>query len=346
MRNLSKISLLLLIIILLSILSLNAQTGKGSIRGNITDENGLPLVGATIFIEELTLGTIADANGNYQLLGVPAGKQTVTISFIGYATIETEIEISKGDVYILNQQMGISTAEIVEVTAYGQARGQTAAINQQLGAPGISNVVSAEKLQELPDVNVAEAIGRLPGLMVDRDRGEGQKIIIRGLEPKYNTISIGGNIVPSTSPDDRSTDLNMISPDIIGGVEVHKANTADMDASGLGGTVNLTLKEAPSGLRMNVGFLTGYNSLSNSINNYEANFHISNRFFNDKLGVMLSGNANIADRDTDKGVVSYDVQGVPNYDAGETFIKPWINSINLQSNTEERTRAGGSFLLD
>ncbi|MCK5505511.1 MAG: TonB-dependent receptor, partial [Thermodesulfovibrionia bacterium] len=163
---------------------------------------------------------------------------------------------------------------------------------------------------------------------------------------KYNTISIGGNIVPSTSPDDRSTDLNMISPDIIGGVEVHKANTADMDASGLGGTVNLTLKEAPSGLRMNVGLLTGYNSLSNSINNYEANFHISNRFFNDKLGVMLSGNANIADRDTDKGVVSYDVQGVPNYDAGETFIKPWINSINLESNTEERTRAGGSLLLD
>ena len=147
--------------------------------------------------------------------------------------------------------------EILEVTAYGQARGQVAAIHQQLNAKGISNVVSGEKLKELPDVNVAEAIGRLPGLMVERNRGEGQKIIIRGLAPKYNTISIGGHMAPSTSPDDRSTDLNMISPEILGGVEVLKANTADMDADGLGGTVNLTLREAPAGFKMNAGILDG-----------------------------------------------------------------------------------------
>lgn len=46
------------------------------------------------------------------------------------------------------------------------------------------NAVSEEKLHELPDVNVADAIGRLPGLMIQRDGGEGQKIIIRGLDPK------------------------------------------------------------------------------------------------------------------------------------------------------------------
>jgi TonB-dependent receptor len=323
-----------------------AQTGTGNISGSITDENGQPQIGATIYIEELNLGTIADVNGHYQLLGVPVGKQKVEISFIGYITEEFEVEISRGEVYKLDKQMIVSTAEILEVVAYGQARGQLAAINQQLNAKGITNVVSGEKLRELPDVNVAEAIGRLPGLMVERNRGEGQKIIIRGLAPKYNTISIGGHMAPATSPDDRSTDLNMISPEILGGVEVQKANTADKDADGLGGTVNLTLREAPSGLKASAEVMMGYSGHSNKLSNFKGSFYVSNRFFKDKLGIMLTGNAETAERNSDKMEVDYEVQGIPDYDAGETFIQPWITSVEMQANVEDRKRAGGSLLMD
>ncbi len=324
----------------------HAQTGTGTISGRISDENGQPQIGATIYIEALSLGTIADANGNYQLLGVPPGRHTVTISFIGYTVEEIEVEVTRGDVTILDLQMRISSAEIMEVVTYGQARGQLAAINQQINAKGISNVVSAEKLQELPDVNVAEAIGRLPGMMVERNRGEGQKIIIRGLAPKYNTISIGGHMAPSTSPDDRSTDLNMIAPEILGGVEVLKANTADLDADGLGGTVNLTLREAPQGFKGSAEVLAGYSGHSNKLSNFKGSFYVSNRFFKDKLGVMLTGNAETAERNSDVFDVDYAVQGIPDYDQGETFIKPWVTSAEVKANIEDRTRAGGSLLLD
>lgn len=330
----------------LFMINLHAQTGTGNISGHISDENGEPLAGATIIIEDLTLGTIADANGNYQLLGVPAGKQVVKISFIGYTPEEIEVEIRKDEIYRLDRQMNVSSVELLEVVAYGQARGQVAAIHQQLNAKGITNVVSGEKLQELPDVNVAEAVGRLPGLMVERNRGEGQKIIIRGLAPKYNTISIGGHMAPSTSPDDRSTDLNMISPDILGGVEVLKANTADMDADGLGGTVNLTLREAPEGFKIKAGLYSGYSGQSRSIGNYRGTFYMSNRFFDNKLGIMVTGNAEMAERNSDKMDVDYQVQGVPDYDAGETFIQPWITSVEIQANVEDRSRAGGSLLMD
>ncbi len=268
------------------------------------------------------------------------------ISFIGYTAEEIEVEIIRGEVYKLDRQMQVSSVELLEVVAYGQARGQVAAIHQQLEAMGISNVVSGEKLQELPDVNVAEAIGRLPGLMVERNRGEGQKIIIRGLAPKYNTISIGGHMAPSTAINDRSTDLSMIAPEILGGVEVLKANTADMDADGLGGTVNLTLREAPVGFKMNAGVLTGYSGQSKSLSNYRGTFYISNRFFNNKLGLMITGNADIAERNSDKMDVDYAVQGIPDYDAGETFIQPRIAGMELQANVEERIRLGGSILMD
>ena len=323
-----------------------SEIGTGSIRGKITDEDNMPMIGATIVIDQSTMGTITDVNGNYQLLNVPAGKRTIRISFIGYSTETKEIIVNAHEVLVLDVQMSLSSVEISGIIAYGQARGQMAAINQQLNAKGIANVISAEKLRELPDVNVAEAIGRLPGLMVERDRGEGQKIIIRGLEPKYNTISIGGNMAPSTSTDDRSTDLNMISPEILGGVEVLKANTADKDADGLGGTVNLTLREAPSGLKLTTGIQAGYSGHSNSLGNFKANLYTSNRFFNDKLGVMMTGNIETAERNSDVFSVNYAATGNPNYDAGETFVKPWITRETLQANIENRTRTGGSLLFD
>jgi len=337
-----------LLLITISALSsyLSAQGGTASLIGQITDTDGNTLIGATVYIEEINKGTIADVNGNYQFVGIAAGEYTVKFSYIGYQPEIRNVVLERRDVIRLNLEMQTSAMGLDEVVITGQAVGQHAAIQQQRNATGIMNVVSSEKLQELPDVNVAEAVGRLPGLMVERNRGEGQKIIIRGLQPKYNTISIGGNMMPSTSTDDRSTDLNMIAPEILGGVEVMKANTADRDADGLGGTVNLILREAPSDLEMSLGLISGYSGHSNEFNNYKFNFHASNRFFNNTLGIMLSSNAELAERNSDRFVVNYDVQGVPDYDAGETFITPWVNSAQIEANIEDRTRAGGSILLD
>ncbi len=320
--------------------------GTGILKGRVIDESNLPMIGATVLVEGTGMGTISDDNGNYQLLNIPAGTQIIRVSFLGYKTESAEVEIVRGKITIRDFILEYSAAELTEVAVYGQARGQTAAIQQQINAPGIVNVISAEKLRELPDVNVAEAIGRLPGLMVERNRGEGQKIIIRGLAPKYNSVSIGGNAVPSTDLDDRSTDLNMISAEILGGVEVQKANTADKDADGLGGTVDITLREAAEGWNLVAELTSGYSGHTNSISRYSGNLFISNRFFGSKLGVMLTGNADLSERHSDRLNVDYHVQGVPDYDAGETFIHPWVTSMNLEANVEDRTRAGGSLLLD
>ena len=61
---------------------------------------------------------------------------------------------------------------------------------------------------------------------------------------------------------------------------------------------------------------------------------------------MITANADIAERNSDKLEVDYAVQGIPNYDAGETFIQPWITGVEVQANVEDRTRAGGSLLMD
>lgn len=324
----------------------NNNDGTGIVKGRVTDNSNLPMIGATVMIEGTNTGTTVEVNGSFQIFRVPLGEQIIRVSFLGYETQYRKVEIKKGEIVVENFELRMQAANIAEVVVYGQARGQTAAIMQQRNARGITNVVSSEKLRELPDVNVAEAVGRLPGLMVERNRGEGQKVIIRGLAPKYNSVSIGGNMVPSTSLDDRSTDLNLISPDILGGIEVQKANTADKDADGLGGTVNITLKEASPGFNVSAEVHSGYSGHTNNISTYRGNIFLSNRFFDDKLGIMLTGNADVSERNSDRLIANYNVQGVPNYEEGQTFITPWVTSMNLEANVEDRTRAGGSLLFD
>lgn len=92
--------------------TVKARTARGSISGKITDESGLPMIGASIFIDQTTIGTISDVNGNYHLLGVPAGKQTVRISFIGYKEEILEINLTSDEIFILNVQMSGRSSKI------------------------------------------------------------------------------------------------------------------------------------------------------------------------------------------------------------------------------------------
>lgn len=335
--------ILLMLLMTLSVTIAFAQ--NATITGVITDADAKDfLTGASVVVKGGTQGTIADANGNYRLF-IPTGKQTIQFAFLGYITQEIEVDLKANSVKVIDIALK-SDSEVLEgVVVSAQAKGQTAAINSQINAAGIMNAVSGEKLSELPDVNVADAIGRLPGLMIQRDGGEGQKIVIRGLSPKYNTVSFNGMNAPSTSGTDRSTDLNMISPDMIASAEVMKANTADKDADGLGGTVNLVLKDAPNKFRASLTAETGYHSQINNIGRYKAGLTLSNRFFKSKLGMILSASYDRTDRSNDTFSASYSVIG----DAptpGLDYRKPDATKITLMSNLETRTRYNVNLNFD
>lgn len=71
----------------------------------------------------------------------------------------------------------IVEGEVITITA--QVESQVQAINQEFGSNTISNVVSSSRIKEIPDVNAAESIGRLPGVSISRSGGEANKISIR-----------------------------------------------------------------------------------------------------------------------------------------------------------------------
>jgi len=90
------------------------------------------------------------------------------------------------------------------------------------------NSILKEKMKELPDANIAESIGRLPGISVQRNAGEADAVIIRGLAPKYNEITIEGFPMSSTYWGDRGVDLSLLGDDLVKGVEVSKTLRPDL----------------------------------------------------------------------------------------------------------------------
>ena len=311
---------------------------QSTVTGTVLDEQNNPMPYASVEVQKTTIGATADINGKFAVTGVPVGKQTIVISFLGYQTKLLPVTVETGKTIDLKVKMDPVAIQGKEVVITAQARGQAQAINQQLNANGIVNVVSADKIKELPDANAADAAGRLPGIMVQRNNGEGDMLIIRGLDPKYSSVALNGVVTPPSSATDRSTSMNLISPDIISGIEVSKANTADQDADGMGGTVNVLVKEADAKRRLDVSAQGGYSGQIDQYSNYKATLFYSDRYFDKKLGLMLAGNIESYDRSADKLDVSYDCPGY--------FQLPQINIEKLTATSDRRNRYNGSAIFD
>ncbi|MGE5811836.1 MAG: TonB-dependent receptor domain-containing protein, partial [Ignavibacteria bacterium] len=214
------------------------------------------------------------------------------------------------------------------------------AINTQLTSPTIINVVSAEKIRELPDDNAATALSRLPGVSLMN----GDQIVIRGVEAKLNQILVNGIELPSTDMNNRATNLGFISSNMLSSIEVVKALTPDMDANTLGGVVNLRLMEAPTGLHFDALAQGNYNSTDHTANNYKFWASVSQRFFKDKLGVFLQGNMDRTDGGDQTASITPNYFGTNQNEYGQaTYI---TNGANLIYNSNIIENSGGSLILD
>ena len=211
-----KLFLLLVLFLCTSVTALMAQTR--SITGTVTSqEDGLPIPGASVTVKGTTVGTLTDANGNYSLT-VPQTAQTLVINFIGMTKQEIEIQgRSKIDVALVPETVGL---EEVVVTAYGikrQARELGVATAQiddaQLTQAGVSNVVNG-------------LTGKVSGLQintVNNGVNPDTRITLRGnrhfLASNQALIVLDG--VPISA-----TYLNSINPNDIANVNILKGASA------------------------------------------------------------------------------------------------------------------------
>ncbi|HUF11041.1 MAG TPA: TonB-dependent receptor [Rhodothermales bacterium] len=321
------------------------RSAPGTIAGRVTDvDTRLSLPGASVRVQGTALGAATDVDGNYRITNVPEGDQVLLVSYVGYKSAHVPVVVASGESVLMDVTLSVDVVEGHEVLILAQAEGQVAAINQQLASNTIVNVVSAARIQELPDVNAAESVGRLPGVSIVRDAGEGQKVVIRGLSPKFSNVLVNGQRIPGTDFDDRSTDLSMISSDMLAGIEVTKALTPDRDADMIGGTVDFRLMDAREGFRSDVRVQSGYNDQQSTYDSYKGSINASNRFFGNRLGAMAQVNIERADRGSDVFNAGYTRQAKQVEPGQPRPID--INSLTLTDRFESRNRYGGSLVLD
>ena len=341
LKNITKKILFLLYFLYLPIYA--QSSGVGAIKGKVVDAfNNDPLPFANIVLVGTSRGTATDLNGNFKLKNIPAGNYKVEVSYLGYKKIQNEITITANKTLKINFKLKALTIEGNEVVITAQAEGQMDAINEQLNSNTIKNVVSSARIQEIPDANAAESVGRLPGISIKRSGGEGNKVVIRGLSPKYNSINLNGVKMPSTGSGDRSTDISMISPYMLEGIEVVKAITPDQDADVLGGAVNFKIKKAPKKFKFNGILQGGYNGLENTAGDYKVVLSISNRFWNDKLGIFAQTDIEKRNRSADELNVAHDI------------VNPSLNKHNkvnavsskFKKVSRNRDRYGAALVLD
>ena len=99
---------------------------------------------------------------------------------------------------------------------------------------------------KFPDSNLAESLQRVSGVSIDRERGEGSRVTVRGWGPEYNLVTLNGRFMPTSTlgdgasaPSTRSFDFANLASEAIAGVEVYKTGRADIPTGGIGSTINI-----------------------------------------------------------------------------------------------------------
>ncbi|MCA1936046.1 MAG: TonB-dependent receptor [Asticcacaulis sp.] len=193
--------------------------------------------------------------------------------------------------------------DIETVIVTGTRQSQQSAINRKKKAGTVSDSIVADDIAQFPDKNVGEALGRITGVQLARDFGEGNSVSIRGVEPDLNRVEINGMSTLSTAGNlntygggGRSNDFRELASELVQSIDVFKGFTADMTEGGVGGTVSVKTRKP-------LDFKKPTFSITASLQNLDtedgwkprSNFFGATRLLDGKLGLM----ANITFDDVD-----------------------------------------------
>ena len=315
MKSLTKRLLLSLALCLGTAAFVSAQT---TIKGIVTDESGEPLMGAGVFVEGTTIGTVTGLDGDYELT-VPADAVNLVFSFIGLADQTIAIAGKKE----INVVMKADETFLDEVVVVGYA---TVKRRDLLGS--VSSVGS-DKLTEQPVTSVSQALsGKMAGVSVVTTEGDPDadiKIRVRG----------GGSITQDSSPlyivDGFPVEsINDISSSEIASIDVLKDafSTAIYGSRGANGVVIVTTKSAEKGQKISVKF-NSYYGRKTMANKNAIQVMDSENFvkFQYELGVLRDNLSsyyepyfgNFADIDLYKGMATNDWISAVFGNTGSTF---------------------------
>lgn len=300
--------------------SVKASNALGNVSGRVVDAQlNESLPGANVKILDTNIGTVTNLNGEFNLR-IPEGEVSIEVTYIGFKRVVQNLTVEANGNTSIEIKMSSDVQELDNIVVTGVLQGQQRALNQQKSSDNIKNIVSADQIGRFPDVNVAEALQRVPAVNTERDQGEGRYVLVRGLAPQFTNISINGEQVPSPEAGVRYVALDAVPADQLASIEVSKATTPDMDGDAIGGSVNLITRTAQSEeTSIKASALMGYNDIVGRAN-LQGSLEVSKRFLNNKLGIMLNSSYYETDRGSDNWERDGDEMEIRDYELVRTRL--------------------------
>jgi TonB-dependent receptor len=290
-----------------------AQVSTGTISGRAIDSAGAVLQGARVELQPRATPAVTGPQGEFTVPDLAPGNYALTVSYVGFSTFSTTLTVTSGQVSRVEAKLVVASNN-EQVTVYAERQhGEAEAINRERTSDNILQVLPVEVITSLPNTNIADALGRMPSVTLERDEGEGKYVQIRGLEPRLSNVTINGVNVPSPEGGVRQIKLDIIPANIVESVEINKTLSANQDGDAIGGSVNLVTKTAEDKPTLYLNGIGGYTPIEGGRSLNEFDGTIGKRFgANKKLGVIFGGSYDWNGRGIDDVENSLDVfNGVP-----------------------------------
>ena len=307
-----------------------AQT-RGAIGGTVTDQAGAVLQGAQISTQSPALTISSNEEGRFYINDLAPGTYNLTITYVGLAPFTTAVIVNAGQTANVDAQLRVADQGQTVVVTAGRASAEAEAINVERAADNLLQVMPNEVITSLPNANLADALGRLPSVTLERDEGEGKYVQVRSTEPRLTNTTVDGVNLPSEEPGVRQIKFDAIPSSLVESVQISKTLLANMEGDGIGGSVNLVTKTATDTPTVEITGLGGYTPIQSGRGNTTETATLGRRFgASKKFGLIVGGSYDWEGRGID------DIEPVPDENNGQT----WFDGMSLREYQYFRSRYG------
>jgi outer membrane receptor protein involved in Fe transport len=259
------IKLILVFIVFSSQILLSQQ---GILSGKVVDAStGEELIGVNIILEGTRLGAATDIDGNYQIKSIPAGQYTLAASMIGYNKLTvTNVLIKPDEITKLELSLQTSTYELNEIVVSAEIllNNEAGLLKNRQKSISISDAISSEQLSKSGASDVGDAMKKVVGSTVI----DGKYVFVRGLGDRYSSTQLNGAELPSTDPNKKSFQLDLISTSLLDNIITLKTFTPDKPGNFSGGIVDIGTKKFPDKFTLKISGNSSYNSQTSFNSNF------------------------------------------------------------------------------
>lgn len=320
-----------------------------TVFGKVMDETNHPLPFVTITVDGKSLGTMSDIDGNYSL-ELPDETNTIVFSFIGYN--ELKVQTSGGELNVI-MKMKTELIDVVEVVERANRNNDNILLMDKKEGMNIESSVGSTELNKKGISNAKDGLKKIGGITFDSDR-----INVRGLDDRYNQITLNGLPLPSNNADRKNIDLSLLPTVLLDNIKVKKTYSSEQWSNLAGAQINIGSTDIQQTNKFTIGYTLNtqtnrpIGNISGMIggkkNKFGYLFSITNRINNQ----FIYGNLNLVNKqgnyvlnynfDDDQTTITKSFFNVLSYDNNKFRIRNTAFLLS-QNNLSDRTTFGNHF---